>query len=85
MGKKKHDSAEPSKGFWREITKRRQAIKATMRLGLIMEASPEVAEDILTLADDIANHTGNPDDFDDIVERVSYNLWHYIRDEKTIY
>jgi hypothetical protein len=85
MGKKKHDSIEPSDGFWRKITKRKQAMKATMRLGFIMEASPEVAEDILTLANDIASYTGNPNDFDDVVERVSYNLWHYIRDEPTMY
>ena len=85
MGKKKHDSIEPSEGFWRKITKRKQAMKATMRLGFIMESDPNVAEDILTLADDIANHTGNPNDFDDVVERVSYNLWHYVRDERTLY
>lgn len=84
MGKK-HDSIEPGGGFERKITRRRNAIKATMRLGFIMEASPEVAEDILTLADDIARHTGEPDDFDDVVERMSYNLWHYVRDERTIY
>lgn len=82
MGKKKHDSIDD---LWRKITKRKQAMKATMRLGFIMEASPEVAQDILALAEDIANHTGNTNDFDDVVERVSYNLWHYIRDEKTLY
>lgn len=85
MGKKHKKAETYDNDFWRKITKRKQAMKATMRLGFIMEANPDVAEDIITIANDIANHTGNPNDFDEVVERVSYNLWHYIRDEKTMY
>ena len=85
MGKKHKKAETYDNDFWRKITKRKQVMKATMRLGVIMEANTDVAEDILALADDIANHTGNPNDFNDVVERVSYNVWHYVRDEKTLY